>query len=460
MSTYTDELATWAVESSRSGIPDDVWEDAKLRTLDIIGTSLAASTSDVGEVARQAALNPVLGGGGSGSHLLGYGDETSPAAAAVANGTLAHALDFDDTHNETMIHVSAPIVTTALTYGEAVGASGKDVLSAVCIGREVACRMAMPAPGAFHERGFHATGVFGALGAAVVAGKLSDLSAQQVSYAVGIAGSQAAGLLEFFSDGTWVKRMHPGWAAHSGIWAAELAGAGFSGPPSILEGRFGLFNSHLGPGNYPFQRITEGLSYEWVARSTSFKPYPCGHVIHQFIDALKLISAEEPIDPDSVTRVTCRIADWMVPIVCEPVDVKKIPVTDYHAKFSLQYSVAAAIVLGHLGVEAYNSENIRNPAILALAQKVHYEIDESAPDTRTFKGWVIVETTGGRREEIVDANWGSLENPMTPPQVREKFERNAALGLGAGSASAICEKLANLETVQDIRDLLKLCERS
>jgi 2-methylcitrate dehydratase PrpD len=460
MATYTEELTSWVGQLSRVEIPQDVWDDAKLRVLDIIGVSLAASTTDVGKVARAAAINPVLAGNGSGSRILGYGDDTSPAAAAVANGTLAHALDFDDTHNETMIHVSSPIVTTALTYGEAVHASGEELLIAVSAGREVTCRMAMPAPGAFHERGFHATGVFGTLGAAVVAGRLSKLEPGKVAQAVGIAGSQAAGLLEFFSDGSWVKRMHPGWAAHSGIWATELAASGFTGPPSILEGRFGLFMSHLGPGEYRFERITAALGQEWVTRNTSYKPYPCGHVIHQFIDALKVILSKEAVDPAKVTRITCRIAEWMVPIVCEPADVKRRPTSDYHAKFSLQYSIAAALVLGHLGVEAYSDENIADPDILSLTDKVTYEVDETAPDTRAFKGWVIVETTDGRHEAIVDANWGSLENPLVPEDVIAKFERNAELGLGKGKGSAIRECVEELEALSDVGELVQLCVRS
>lgn len=459
MTTYTDALVRWSAQLSSSDIPEDVWDDAKLRVLDIIGTSLAATTTDAGQVVRHAAMNPMLGGGGVGSHILGFGDETSPTAAAVANGTLAHALDFDDTHNETMIHVSAPIVTTALTYGEAVAATGRDVLLAVCAGREVTCRMAMPAPGAFHERGFHATGVFGTLGAAAVAGRLAALSPEQVSLAVGIAGSQAAGLLEFFSDGSWVKRLHPGWAAHAGIWSAELAAAGFSGPPSILEGRFGLFNSHLGPGNYPYDRITSGLGQQWVSRATSFKPYPCGHVIHQFIDAIELICEDRPLDINGIERVTCRIADWMIPIVCEPVDVKRRPETDYHAKFSLQYSVAARLVLGHLGVEAYSAEHISDLRILELADKVTYEIDETAPDTRTFKGWLVIETNAGRYEQIVDTNWGSSEHPMTSKDVYEKFRRNAELGLGEGKAPTIAERVYNLEDLTDMSELLRLCVR-
>lgn len=458
MPAYAEQLAQWIRDLDYGDIPEDVVVDARLRVLDIVGTSLAASTMDVGRVARDAALSDLVEGG-SGAHVLGFGDETSPAAAAVVNGTLAHSLDFDDTHNETMIHVSAPIVTTALTMAESLGATGEETLVAVCAGREAACRMALPAPGAFHKRGFHSTGVFGALGAAAISARLLGLDVPQTVSAVGIAGSQAAGLLEFFSDGTWVKRMHPGWAAHAGIWAAGLARAGFTGPATILEGRFGLFSSHLGPGEYAYERITEGLGTDWTSLKTSYKPYPCGHVIHQFIDALKLAMRDDSVQADNIAKITCRIAEWMVPIVCEPVDVKLRPSSDYHAKFSLQYSVAAALVLGHLGVEAYSPENISDQRILDLTSKVGYEVDDTAPDTRQFKGWIIIETNAGNRvEEIVDANWGSLENPMTPEQVQEKFHQNAVLALDEDRAARISELIVGIEALADVRELMRLCD--
>lgn len=457
MSTYSNRIVDWVSELSYPELPAAVVSDAKLRVLDTIGNSLAASTMDVGRVIRSAALTDWVGGG-SGSRIIGFGDETSPANAAVANGTLAHALDFDDTHNETMIHVSSPIVTAALTLGESLHVKGVDALVAVCAGREAACRMAMPAPGAFHERGFHSTGIFGTLGAAIVAGRLASLNRDQANHAVGIAGSQASGLLEFFTDGSWVKRMHPGWAAHAGIWAANLAGNGFTGPSSILEGRFGLFNSHLGAQDYPYDRITEDLGIDWVSLRTSFKPYPCGHVIHQFIDALGLLQRSSSFDPSQVERITCRIAAWMVPIVCEPVPVKKRPATDYHAKFSLQYSVAAAMKLGHLGVEAYSPENISDPEILDLADKVVYEVDDTAPDMRQFKGWIVIETTDGRRfEEIVDTNWGSLDKPLTESDVKEKFHLNASLAIAREQASQIVESVQRLEQLDDVGELLRLC---
>lgn len=457
MPTYSQILGSWVNAVSLPDIPDEVAADAKLRILDHLGNSLAASTIDAGQIARDAAvLGPV--GQGTGSRIIGFGDETAAATAAMVNGTLAHALDFDDTHNETLIHVSAPIISTVLTLGESLSISGKEALTAICAGREATCRLSLPAPLEVHERGFHATSLYGTFGCALVSARLLNLSDEKVTHAVGLAGSQAAGLLECFSDGTWAKRMHPGWASHAGIWAASLAGAGFTGPATVLEGKWGFFDSHLGIAERPYNKITNNLGVEWVSSRTSYKPYPCGHVIHQFIDALKILTTKRQIAPDDVRRITCRIAEWMVPIVCEPLHIKRRPITDYHAKFSLQYSVAAAFIMGDLGVEAYSDTNIVNSSILKLADRVEYEVDPAVLDSGKFKGWLVVETLDGQCfEEVVDSNWGSLENPMTPSEIIRKFERNARMAVSESQTSRIVELVASIEEITKLSELIDEC---
>ena len=453
--SYTTHAAGWVHDLQFQQIPRSVVDDAKLRVLDIIGVILAASTMEVGRIVRDAALKL---GSGDESHILGFGDVSSAASAAVANGTMAHALDYDDTHNESVIHVSGPIVTTALTVGEAVGASGTDVLTAAIAGSEVTCRIGCAAAGGFHKRGYHPTGVVGTFGAAFIASRLLGLTADQMRHAAGIAGSQASGLLEFFSDGTWAKRLHPGWASHSGIGAAYLAQGGFTGPATVLEGRFGLFNSHLGSGTYHYDRITAELGQHWECVKTSFKPYPCGHVAHPFLDALLMLHCNEGLRAEQVKRITCPIAEWMIPIMCEPREVKLRPETDYHAKFSFPFSLAAALIFGRLGVEAYSDENIHNPAILALAEKIQHVVDPDAPDTSRFKGWVQVETTDGRRlEQVVDDNWGSEANPMTSDQVRQKFLENATLAIPDSRAGEIVEAVSGMEELSDVGSIVRLC---
>ncbi len=449
--------SAWLDTLSFDAIPQAVVADAKLRFLDIIGVSLAASAAPVGEVARRTALRL---GAGAEATILGFGDKVPAASAALANGTMAHALDYDDTHNESVIHVSAPVVTAALAAGELAKASGKAVLTAAIGGAEIICRIGCVTPSGFHKRGFHPTGVVGTFGAALISGKLLGLNAVQLCNAMGVAGSQASGILEFFSDGSWAKRLHPGWAAHSGIIAAYLAGESFTGPATVLEGRFGLFATHIGPGEYPMERLTDKLGEDWTCVRTSFKPYPCGHVVHPFLDAILALYREEGLRAEDVERITCPTAEWMLPIMCEPREVKLVPETDYHAKFSFQYSLAAALYFGRLGVEAFTDEAIRKSEILALASKVYNVIDKTAPDPSRFKGWVIVKTKSGRvLERIVDDNWGSERNPISPDDVRNKFRENARLVLTEQKVEQVIDAVDKLETARDTSEIVTMCTR-
>lgn len=455
--TYSEQAATWAAGLSFDAIPPAVIADQKNRVLDIVGTTLAASALTASKPIREGSLKL---GGGTESRLIGYGDRTAAATAALANGSMAHALDFDDTHNESLVHISGPVVTTGLTLGEAQSADGASALTAMIAGAELGCRIGSVTPGAFHERGFQATGVIGGFAAGVVAGKLLGLDATKSAYTFGICGSQAGGLMECFIDGTATKQFHPGWAAHAGITAAYLADAGFSGPATVFEGSRGFFRAYADTTDGNYGAITDGLGEEWTCLRTSFKPYPCGHVVHPFLDAVLMLYRDEGLRADQVDRITCPIAEWMIPIMCEPREAKLRPATDYHAKFSFPFTMAAALWFGRLGVEAFEEAVIRDEGILSLAQKIHHTPDPDAPGTHRFKGWVQVETTDGRRlERVVNDNWGSLANPMTPDQVEQKFRENALLALPEERIAAIIEMVGSLEELGEVGELMDLCVR-
>lgn len=456
--TCSTIAARWMQALRFEDIPAKVVADAKLRLLDTLGVTLAASAMPVGDVARRASLKL---GSGSESRILGFGDRTSAASAAVANGTMAHALDYDDTHNESVIHVSGPVVTAALAVGEARKASGQELITNIVGGSELTCRLGVIAPGKLHERGFHATGVFGTFGAALVAGRILGLDWAKIRHAMGIAGSQAAGILEFFSDGTWAKRLHPGWAAHGGIAAAYLAEAGFTGPASVFEGRYGLLRTHSRSEDFKFERVGAGLGKDWEYLKISYKPYPCGHVIHPFLDALLALQREHGLKAKDVSRITCPIAEWMIQVVCEPRAAKIKPESDYHAKFSLPFALAAALKFGRLGVEAYSDANIADRELLDLAARTVHVVDKSAPDTRRFRGTVIVEMKDGRRlERTAEDNWGSEANPMTPDQVRTKFVETASLALPKAKVEAAIALIDKLETCKDVGKLVDTCVRA
>jgi len=457
--SLTSQLSHWYHTLAYVDLPSDVIESTKLRVLDVLGLSLAPVAAKFGNTVRAAVLEM---GTGKGSRMLGYGDETSPMLAAIVNGSMAHALEFCDTQNETMTHVSSPTVTAALTLGESLNLDGREFLT-VCAGSsEITSRIAVGAPGQFHKNGFHSTGVVGSFGAAYIASRLYKLNPEQMTHCAGIVGSQASGLMECWSDGTWSKFIHPGWAAHCGISSALLAKHSYTGPATILEGRFGLFKSHVQDDNYThdFNRIVNALGTHWENRRISFKPYPTAHVIHPFIDAI-LALHKQGLQADDIEKIVCKVADYMVPIVCEPRSEKIAPASDWHGRVSLAYTLAEALYHGKLGARGYDEQSIDNPFILSLARKVTYEIDAAAPGRERFKGWVIAHTIDGKIwEHIEPANRGSFDNPMSAADIQAKFRENASMTISGERIEQVIEAVDDLENLANVKDLVSLCIRS
>lgn len=458
MSSCSEQLADWAGALAYEHLPADVVASTKDRVLDVIGLALAGRATAYGAAVTQAcmAMNPAGAGAG---RILGSRQRVGVAAAAFANGALSQALEFDDTHNESIVHMSSPAVAAALALAEMGKVPGTALIAAVALGNEISCRVGSVAPGQFHRRGFHPTGLFAPFGTTYLAGWLLGLNRAQLVNAAGIAGSFAAGLLECWVDGTQSKFLHPGWAAQSGITAAFLGRAGATGPASVLEGRFGLFESHLQDRNAPraLGRITEALGQVWESRKASFKPYPAAHVLHPYIDAALKLRARHGIDPRAIRAVICPVASYIVPIVCEPMAEKRRPNTDSHGRVSFQYTLAEALHLGELGKDAYQAASLRDPEILRLADAVTCEIDPDFPGPERFKGAVRIEMENGAVFEAVEEhNRGSAENPMTRAELLDKFERNAASVLAAARIRELAAATAALETLPDASVLVQL----
>ncbi|MBL8654162.1 MAG: MmgE/PrpD family protein, partial [Alphaproteobacteria bacterium] len=234
-------LAAWAAKLRFEDLPASVVADCKYRLLDTLGIAIAAIPLPIGVTIRKAAH--ALGTGSEATALGESGAKFSAATAALVNGTLAHAMDFDDTHNESVMHPSAPTIAAVLAAGEAAGSNGREMIVGIAIGNELGCRLGLAAPGAFHGVGLHPTSVLGTPAAAAAAGRLFGLTPEQIACAFGVTASQGSGVLEAYADGTWSKTFHPGWAAHAGIIAARLAQNGFTGPATAFDGRYGLFHA-------------------------------------------------------------------------------------------------------------------------------------------------------------------------------------------------------------------------
>jgi 2-methylcitrate dehydratase PrpD len=449
--SISEQLAAFVADADVSAIPAPVVRRAKLHLLDTLGVALASSGMDFGRAICAAARE--LGGEPRAS-LIGGRARTGAAWAALANGTLAHGLDYDDTHLESVVHVSAGVAPAVLAAAEDAGAGGRAALTALVLGMETAVRVGLAAPGRFHDRGYHPTGVCNAFAAALVAGRLSGLSAKRLAHALGIAGSQAAGLMEFLTDGADVKRLHPGWAAHAGLVAAQLARHGFTGPRAVFEGRFGLYRSHLGDDDWNAAALTGGLGEHWHCLEISMKPYPCCHYNHALIDAVALLQRTHRFTVDEVAAVECLLSERQFPVVCEPVASKRRPQTDYDAKFSVPYAVASMLVRGHVDVDDFTPDAVRAPAVLAVAERVTHLPDPDTDYPKHYGGAVRVRLRDGRLLEQREAiNRGCAERPLSDEEVRDKFRRNAGRVLPPAAVAAVIDAVEGLDAAPSLDTL-------
>src|SRR5215470_6041122 len=449
MPSCSEQLAQWASSLRFGMLPADVVESTKLRILDVLGLALAGLGTDYGQSVRRAAIAMASNEGGS---VFGTGERVGATAAAFANAALAQALEYDDTHNESIVRMSSPSVAAALALSERSPLSGKQLITAIALSNEIACRVGSVAPGQFHRRGFHPTGLFAPFGTTYLGGTLLGLSEEQLVNAAGIAGSLAAGILECWVDGTDSKYLHSGWAAQNGIVAALLSRSGTSGPRAVFEGRFGLFSSHLQDQTVArdLSRITQQLGLQWESRRSSFKPFPAAHVLHPYIDALLRLKRQHGIDPASVREIVCPVASYIVPIVCEPVAEKRRPTSTSHGRVSLQYTLAEALHTGRLGKDAYQPSAIQDPAILALADCVTFQVDPAFPGPERFKGAVkIVLRDGAVYEGTEEHNRGSAKNPMSNADLLSKFEENAATVLKPAHIHRLADAILSLESSAD-----------
>jgi 2-methylcitrate dehydratase PrpD len=454
--SIASELAQWTSRVTFEDLPADVVRATKLRVLDVIGLALAGSSTPFGQSVRDAAVAMSTPGR---ARIFGTGEGVTVTMAAFANGAHSQALEYDDTHIESIVHMSSPSVAAALALAETRQVSGRELIAAIALGNEISCRAGSVAPGQFHRRGFHPSGLFATFGTAYLAARLLELDAETTARAAGVCGSFASGILECWVDGTQTKFLHPGWSAQSGIAAAFLARAGTTGPAEVFEGRWGLFATHLQDDTAPkyLSRLTQDLGTRWDSRNSSFKPFPAAHVLHPYISAMLRLRNARDVRAEDVESIDCPVAPFIVPIVCEPAEEKLAPASDSHGRISLQYSLAEALVRGALGRYAYSEANLRDPAILAVTRRVRYHVDTSFPGPGRFKGGVTVRLRDGRTlSEVEEYNRGSVENPMTDAELRAKFDENSEGILDTAARDRVVATIDHLETVADARTLVDL----
>jgi 2-methylcitrate dehydratase PrpD len=262
--------------------------------------------------------------------------------------------------------------------------------------------------------------------------------------------------MEFLEDGSAVKRLHAGWAAHAGVLAATLAAGGVTGPATVLEGRFGLYRTFI--DREPDASVFDTLGREWETPRIGFKPYPCCHYSHAYVDCALRLGREHDISADSIAAIECLVPAGEVPIVCEPRAVKIAPRTTYEAQFSLPFVVAAAFVDGRVGLGTFTPERLRDDRVLALAARVAHAVDPESTFPNGFPGWVRVRLADGRVLEAREPDGrGSLARPLPPNAIVEKFRDNASRALAPESVDALERAVLALEGAPDIRKVMFGC---
>ena len=445
--TLARELVGAVRAAARVPLTEEVALAARLHLLDACGVGLAAAGSPVGAAYRDFAKDVARGGPAT---VFGQAAGAAAADAALVNGGLIHSLEYDDTHTASIQHGSAVIAAAALAVGEARGASGAALLGAFARGWEVLIRFGLAAPARFHAHGFMSTSVGGALASALLASELLGSSEDQSVAALGISLSQASGVMEFLTNGSSVKSLHPGWAAHGGVVAALLARSGMTGPETSLEGRHGLFRQFAGDEEAPerFRALVGDIGRKWHLPDAAYKFYPCCHYLHPFVEAAGELAARGVRHGDAA-RILCRVPAGEAPVICDPWERKQAPETAHAARWSLPIAVAARLVEGRVDLATFESP--AGPAVRELAGRIRWEPLPGARFPERFEAEIVCETKAGRTETVrIDDVYGNRSRPPGEEPIRAKFRANAARSLPAAAIASAERAVDELAVAPDL----------
>ena len=441
----SESVSERLAESAQHARVEDFRETAERLLIDVGGLCVAARNTDY----VRAALSGWEASGAC--TAIGHARALDSAGAAFVNGTAAHGEDFDDTFEGGPIHAGAAIVPAVLALAERERLPGRDALAGIAVGAELMCRASLVAPKRIHKAGFHPTAILGAMGAAAAAATALSLKKDAFVNALGIAGSMASGIIEYLAEGSWTKRLHPGWAAQSGIRAADLARAGFIGPRTVFEGTHGLFHGFARSAEGDWAKLLEGFGSRWVAAQLAFKLYACGTMTQPYVDCAARLAKR--VKPDDIAEIVCEAAEGTVHRLWEPLADKQRPPNAYAAKFSQPYCIAAGFVLGHAGLDAFTEERVRDERLRAVAAKVRYEIDPKNPYPDEFTGHVRVVLKNAKvAEERQGHMRGGAHEPLSRGEIEDKFRLNCAYGGWPAERSRqfleFSRKFFDLETIE------------
>jgi 2-methylcitrate dehydratase PrpD len=439
--TLTKTLCTHLANARFDDLSPAARNEARRGVLDWIGCALAGSGHPT--IKKLIAVLEEAGGRPQ-ARVLGRNLRLGYLDAPLANGQMGHVLDFDDTHmGGVVLHASSPILAALLALAERKPVSGADLMLAYAVGFEAGVRTGRAAPG-HHKGGWHLTGTLGSIAAGVAAGKLIGLDGQRLTYAMGIAATQAGGMQQ--NRGTSCKSFHAGKAAANGVLAALLAERGFDSTQEIVEGRKG--SARIYSDVAQTDALTAGLGGAWIIETNGHKPYACGVVLHPLIDAMIALRNRDRIAPETVNEIKLRVHPFVLSIT----DVVE-PSSGLQSKFSTVHSAAVALVDGAAGIAQYSDTKAKDPIVAALRRKVKAVADESLGKDEAYA--TVVTAAGPHDVHIAHAS-GTAANPMSNAAIEAKFLANATPVITAERAAQAAAYVWSLEQQPNVGELLDL----
>ena len=416
--TIAEEFSSWSKTLSVKDIPEKTQSTLKFLLKDICGIILSARNENY----VKSLVETYKGSGNLVS--LGHSERFDLFSSAIIAGTAAHGEDFDDTFEGNPMHVGATMIPAMLSAAQKFNLNGDQILKGLTIGSELICRLALVAPTAMHKQSFHPTAVCGTFGVAAGLSSVLDLTEKQMVSALGIAGSFTSGIIEYLAEGSWTKRVHPGWSANSGMNAALIAKSGFYGPRTVFEGEHGFFEAFaLKEIERDYSHLNDGLGKRWENQNLAFKPFACGTMAQPFVDcAIKIRKKIKNLN--NISSITAKVGEGTVHRLWEPLKEKKNPSTPYSAKFSVPYCVAVGFVRGDAGLNEFNEKSINDKEILNLASKVNYEIDPNNEYPKNYTGTLICKTSENEFTEHQPCFRGGIKEPLTKDDIDKKYNAN------------------------------------
>ncbi|WP_254538524.1 MmgE/PrpD family protein [Halomarina litorea] len=437
------ELAAFVTDLAYDDLPDDLVRAAERAFVDTVGVTVPGAAEGAGRV----AMETIEATGGDGPATLVGGGSASLADAAFANGTAGHALDFDDV-TRGVWHPSVPIVAPILVLAEARGLSGEAAVTAYVAGYETQCYLADALLPAHYERGWHATATFGTFGAAAAGAALLELDEGEARHALNAAASLPAGLKANF--GTMTKPMHAGHAARSGLTAALLAERGHTATPGAMGLDRGFIDLYSGNSD-PAVGEMASLGEEWALRTDGIqvKKYPCCYFTHPAIYATEELVAENGVAPEDVESITVSASQGAADALHYP-----DPSTGLEGKFSMEYTVACAAARDRVGLAAFDDENVSDPEVQAVRERVTFEVDPDLGYNPYFTSVTLETRDGERYERTQEVPPGTPADPLSDAELREKFEMCLARAGRGDDAGAAYDRLDSLREQEDAGSVL------